>query len=317
MSWSGKPIWERANGRWEQVLLALTKLQMVDLDGKHHACPLCGGKDRWRFDNKEGNGTSICAQCGSRTGYSLLKEMLGLEHRDLAVAIEGVIGRDPEPAARRPDDRSADRIQQMLRDISGRAKEVVPNDPVHRYLSARVPGLRFVPRSLLFVEAGEYFDKATSKISVHPMMVATVVDRYGDPIAMHRTFLTADGGKAPVADVKRSLGPLPDGIAVRLAKSGDALGIAEGIETALSAMAMHRIPVWAALNAGRLEAWWPPEGVQQVVIYGDADHNYVGQAAAFALAARLEAKKIRAQVLIPPDLGTDWNDVLQQQRQTA
>lgn len=311
------PIWERANGRWEQIFLSLTKLSSADLNGKHHGCPTCGGKDRWRFDDKEGNGTSICNQCGSRSGYKLLKDLLHLEHRELAEAIEGVIGTDTQPTPRSADDAQADRVQQMLREIGAQAVPVTPGDPVHRYLTARVPGLKFVPKCIRLVEQGEYFDKATNRSTVHPMMVATVVDRFGDAIAMHRTFLTADGHKAPVPEAKRSLGKLPDGIAVRLAKATDVVGIAEGIETALAAMAMHRIPVWAALNAGRLQTWWPPESVTQVVVFGDADQNYVGQAAAFTLGSRLEAKKIATQVMIPDQIGQDWNDIFQQKKASS
>jgi len=44
----------------------------VFLDGKHHPCILCGGKDRFRFDNKDGSGSYFCSQCGAGTGMQLL-----------------------------------------------------------------------------------------------------------------------------------------------------------------------------------------------------------------------------------------------------
>jgi phage/plasmid primase-like uncharacterized protein len=46
-----------------------------------------------------------------------------------------------------------------------------------------------------------------------------------------------------------------------------------------------------------------------VIIFGDNDHNNVGQAAAHAVATRLR-KTIAVDVMLPPEAGMDWNDVL-------
>ena len=65
--------------------------------------------------------------------------------------------------------------------------------------------------------------------------------------------------KAPAG--KKMLGSVADG-AVRLFPIGDDghLGIAEGIETALSAQAIFGVPVWAALSADGVARWqWPAE----------------------------------------------------------
>jgi putative DNA primase/helicase len=109
-------------------------------------------------------------------------------------------------------------------------------------------------------------------------------------------------------------GGLPDGCAVRLMRHDDTLGIAEGIETALSATEVFGVPVWAALNANRLEAWEPPAGVRRVVIFGDNDENFVGQSAAYNLAARLRRGRYATietvEVQIPDRAGWDWNDYL-------
>ena len=55
-----------AAGKWQQILLRNGITGDV-LDGKHHPCPGCGGKDRMRFDNKEGRGTFFCNGGGSPT----------------------------------------------------------------------------------------------------------------------------------------------------------------------------------------------------------------------------------------------------------
>src|SRR6185437_4227193 len=80
-----------------------------------------------------------------------------------------------------------------------------------------------------------------------PAMVSLMADPVsGDPCGIHRTYLRPDGmGKAQIDKSKKMLGQA--GV-VRLAEpEGEGLGLAEGIETALSAML--RIgwgPVWAA-----------------------------------------------------------------------
>ena len=62
------------------------------LTGKHGPCPLCGGKDRWRWDNLEGRGTWICSQCGAGDGIALVMKMHGWGFREAAKGIEAVIG---------------------------------------------------------------------------------------------------------------------------------------------------------------------------------------------------------------------------------
>jgi len=142
------------------------------------------------------------------------------------------------------------------------------------------------------------------------------VDRFGDAFGVQRTFLTVDGRKAGVTPDRKNAGRFPEGGAIRLAPPlhGN-LGIAEGVETALAATALFGVPCWAALNAGRLKVWEPPEGVDGVVVFGDNDLNAVGQAAAYALAER-HNRNIAAEVKIPPDPGTDWNDVLQHKQES-
>jgi hypothetical protein len=51
------------DGNWREVL-AQHGIDAKLLDGKHHACPGCGGKDRFRFDDKDSRGTWICGQGG-------------------------------------------------------------------------------------------------------------------------------------------------------------------------------------------------------------------------------------------------------------
>lgn len=56
--------------RWEEILFQLG----INLPGlnKHGPCPCCGGKDRFRFDDKDGRVTWFCNQCGNGDGLDLV-----------------------------------------------------------------------------------------------------------------------------------------------------------------------------------------------------------------------------------------------------
>jgi putative DNA primase/helicase len=143
-----------------------------------------------------------------------------------------------------------------------------------------------------------------------PAMLACVRDFTGKPVTIHRTYLAEDGSaKASVAKPRKVVskhGPSPH---VRLMPSASTLGIAEGVETALSAARLFNMPVWSGLTTYGVETFEPPPGVQRLVIFGDHDAKGAGQRAAHRLAARL-AGRITVEVKIPEQPGTDWNDVL-------
>ena len=48
-----KKVTEHAQGQWPRILSALAGLSPDQLTDKHQPCPLCGGKDRYRFDDKD------------------------------------------------------------------------------------------------------------------------------------------------------------------------------------------------------------------------------------------------------------------------
>ena len=111
-----------------------------------------------------------------------------------------------------------------------------------------------------------------------PAMVALVTRGCsGEPVAIHRTFLTHDGsGKAPIDPQKMMLGPCRGG-AVRLAQARDVLMVGEGIETCLSVMRATGKPAWAALSTSGLRALDLPDTVREVIILADGDE--AGEAA--------------------------------------
>ena len=85
------------------------------------------------------------------------------------------------------------------------------------------------------------------------------------------------------------------------------IGVAEGIETALSAQAIFGVPAEAALSADGLRRWqWPAE-TARVTIFADAGN--AGMQAAAMLADRLNIAGIPSQIQSPLH-GDDFNDDL-------
>lgn len=303
------PLCETYRGRWREILIGLGVPDKM-LVNRHGPCPACGGKDRFRFDDRDGHGTYFCSHCGAGDGPKLAMLVTGMDFREVADRIRRAAGGEIIANGRLPGrasvverEETSDQKRRRMNQLWGRALPVKAADPAGIYLASRLgrmptgTGLRFQPECRY--PGGEAWGA----------MLAVFIGPDGVPSGLHRTYLTADGRKAPLVSPRLSLGPLVNGGAVRLAPSAPVLGIAEGIETALAASRLFDVPCWAALNAGRLAAWEPPAGVDEIVIFADNDENFTGQLAAFDLEARMKAN-ISVRIETPIDEGTDWNDVL-------
>jgi putative DNA primase/helicase len=280
-----EPLRERMRGRWHGVLPELG-VPPTFLTGKHQPCPLCGGKDRARFDNKDGAGTWICSHCGAGDGVSLVMKINGWDFKMTAERIEAIAG---DVQVRAPRSKEDPRKQlRAIRETWNRGN----------------PQLTVVSRYLL--SRGIEADYLLNVRELGNEMLALLRDANGVPCQMHRTILTPEGKR----DTRLFMpGPIPKGSSVRLMQCEDVLGVAEGIETALSAAILFDVPVWAALNTSMLKTFEPPEGLKRLYVFGDNDANCAGQAAAYELARRL-ASHVEVSVEIPEEVGCDWNDDL-------
>ena len=128
----------------------------------------------------------------------------------------------------------------------------------------------------------------------------------GKIVGVQATFITKDGKKAS-SDARRTFREMRDG-AVRLAAAAEVMGLSEGVETGLSAMALSGVPVWVSLGGKRLQDVFLPELVREVHIFGDNDQP--GREAAHrACEAHLKAGR-RVKLWFPPDGVNDFNDLL-------
>jgi putative DNA primase/helicase len=309
-----------ARGRWPEILLALGVGHHI-INGKHQACPACGGKDRFRFTDFQKQGDYFCGRCGSGNGLKLLGLIHGWEWKQAAAEVDRVIGNLPPPRvdigfshSRAASPGGCRRLYAASRPING--------DAAGKYLTNRglsQSDFEGLDKVLRYVPAMRYQEDHT----LHPGMIAVFSDAAGKPTTIHRTYLTGIGTKAALAPNRMFMaGTVPVGGAIRLSvpeENLSCMGIAEGIETALSARALRSgLPVWAAGNDQLLRQWKPPVEAIEITIFADNDKSYAGQSAAYALAARLVNESVRDNIQrriivdVPPQVGTDWNDILQQ-----
>jgi putative DNA primase/helicase len=291
---------DEAVGRWPGILQALG-VDPKFLSKRHGPCPICGGTDRYRFDDKGGRGTWFCSQCGAGDGFKLLELMLGWGFVQAAKQVDAVIGTAPTSLA--PGERSAESKAAVLREAWKQSKPISKGDPAWLYLHRRT-GIDVAPADLRFHPSMRHSEGGN-----HPAMLALMRYPDGQSASIHRTYLTQDGQKAAVKVVRKFMEGKPlQTASVRLGAAGEVLGLAEGIETALAASSRFGLPVWAATNAVLMEHWAPPEGVKQIIVFGDNDRSYTGQSAAFALCKRLVRDGYQAEAKIPDTVDRDWAD---------
>lgn len=180
----------------------------------------------------------------------------------------------------------------------------LPGSPAKAYLEARgitasSSALRYLARAPLGPQGRAHF---------LPAMIAAVSLDEG-PIAIHRTYLGFEGPSlASFEKPKRALGALRSA-AVRLFPPLEcALGLAEGIESALSARALTGVPCWATLGSERFSLVSIPESVTALHLFVDWD---AGGDLAAKRALQAHAREGRTiHVRRPSQPGTDWNDEL-------
>jgi putative DNA primase/helicase len=299
------PLRERARGRWPGIPTAIG-IDPGYLTRKNGPCPICrDGRDRWRFFDTNGDGTWNCRYCGGGLGIDLVMKFTGLAFKEAAQRIEMIIGADPITIKPKPAADPPPKLRRMWRD----AKPTTPGDMVDTYLRSRGVGLDVYPSTIRTAPSLRYYaDDATS--TTFPAMLAAVRDITGKAVTIHRTYLAADGsGKAPVGKPRKIVSKHSTSPHVRLTPVAAVMGIAEGIETALSASKLFNIPTWSVLSTYGIETFELPVGLQRLIVFADHDANGAGQKAAHMLAARL-AGKIPIEIRFPETPADDWNDVL-------
>lgn len=202
----------------------------------------------------------------------------------------------PEPTITRKPSAAALRIWRDAQPLRA--------SPAKAYLESRgilaaSPALRFHPRTPLGPKGRARF---------LPAMIAAVSLDEG-PIAIHRTFLSTEAsGKAAFEKPKRALGALGEAAVRLFAPVSGKLGLAEGVESAMSAYALTGIPVWATLGNERFGLVSVPESVTELHLF--VDHDAGGELAASRGLAAYAREGRTIHVRKPSSRDSDWNDEL-------
>ena len=320
---------------WAGTLATLGVPEDV-LRGKCKPCPMCGGTDRFTFDDRRGRGDWVCRKCNDGSsmagdGISLLMRRNGWTFTQAVEAVTGAKVVVPAPvvkASKAPKKEKGDWQRDRLIAMWAAAHPLTGNDPGSSYLKRRIPGLQMDWErciSLRFSQSLPYFVKGRKTPLGHfPALLAkfvrdegacTVHVIYLDPMKSAKAIII-DQKTGEVMPSKRSEGkarPLRGG-AVRLSGASEIMGVAEGIETALSCTAMHGMPVWACLSKDLLRQVELPSGVREVHVFVDFDNvdpttgKSPGILAGNQLASRLRKQGVIVKLHLPSEQGTDFND---------
>lgn len=308
---------QQLEGKWRGILEG-AGLDAKTLRKVAGPCPLCGGVDRFRFDDK-GLGRYYCQGCGPGDGFKLLMGWLHMtfpEAKAYALDKAGVIEKDRPQKERSDADKLAD-LRKIWAAGTPYAEGLVAY-MLSRGLDADYaadPNLRWHP-SLRWSVDGQH--------GANPAMLARFYQWGKDgkiqSVTVHRTWPTGCPKKKMVMPSPVTMNGIfcPIG---GMPKDGKLI-VAEGIESALSlrqvlADADLDMPSWATYSAEEMKKFNPPDDVKQLYIAVDMDYSFTGQAAAYELARRMRQTKPGIEVIsvMRPCIedGTknwDWNDEL-------
>lgn len=325
-----------ARGHWSAILVALG-ISSAFLVDRHGPCPVCNGKDRFRFDDKNGDGGYFCNSCGAGDGFRLLMLMQRWTFPEALQAVANVLGLTPSST----NSSAACYSSKPKVSIFRRAVKATPEadqkaasytswlwsgscriergTPAYEYLKRRCHGLyadMACESEVLRCHPGLNYKDGDQDFGKLPAIVAKVENLERDLIALRRIYLTADGQKAPGSCKRLTPALFPGaskGAAIRLfePEPEGQLIIGEGIETTLAAIHLWGTPGWAAGDAGQMESMElpPPNVVREVLIVVDHDPSGRGEVAAKKLGARLESEGRLVQLIKPTTMGADMDDL--------
>lgn len=266
---------------------------------------MCGGSDRFRFDDKEGRGTWFCNQCGAGDGLKLVERVFDVSASEAAQKVNGVTGNlppvAPEVIAASETETDADRIAAAA--LAVKLMEKTRTATGNAYLTRKgFPALECLTLTAQHKTGGVTFRAGDVVVPLHD----------GTGALVNLQLINSDG-------LKRTLkGGLVKGTCHTIEgkkQAGKRQWIAEGYATALTVHHLTGETVMVALSsvnllslASLVRQKYP---ACQIVLAADRDLNGDGQTRAAAAAQACEGT-----VALPPVFG-DWNDAFMQNGEEA
>lgn len=315
MNFDFKEVKRRANNNWFSIL-NFNGVSDIYLKNSNGPCPFCGGKDRWRWDDKNGDGGGFCHQCDAKgNGFSILAKWLGLEGRANFPKLLQVVAETISYTQGFTVKADSGQLSLAKSELNKKKAFKIWNNarPLHnsgscmvgRYLTKRGLNPPYNTNSLRVAEESFYRDGKL--VESFPTMIAKIVDCRGNFMAVHRTYLfPCHGGEEKAVYDRKMLGSVSGG-AIHFGEPNYTLHVAEGIETALAITKVFPdAAVWSALSAGNMARIDLPAELKELHIWADLDANKVGEIAAHKLARR--AKSIGLEVFVHVPSNTIPND---------
>lgn len=293
---------KQACGHWPRILPALG---VKVIKNRHQACPVCGGTDRFRFDDKEGRGTWFCNQCGAGDGLKLIEKVFGVSASEAAGKVNAVTGNlspvAPEVIAATEAGTEADRKAAAA--LAVKLMEKSRPTTGNAYLTHKgFPALECLTLTVTHKTGGVTYRAGD-----------VIIPLYDDTGALvNLQLINADGLKRTLkgGQVKGAC-HLIEG----KKQAGKRLWIAEGYATALTVHHLTGETVMVALSSVNLLSLASlarqKHPACQIVLAADRDLSGDGQTKAAAAAEASEGI-----VALPPVFG-DWNDAFMQKGEEA
>ncbi|MFM5386181.1 primase-helicase zinc-binding domain-containing protein [Aeromonas veronii] len=305
-----------AQGQWRDVLTA----NGINLpSGRHHGpCPICmAGKDRFRFDDKEGRGTWVCNQCGAGDGLSLYQQATGQSMSEAIRSLASYLGLSGQMT-------TADhaRIEKQRQKAAKAAEQQRAKEASQREAAAALAQQMELEAVGCMAENVAYLNrKGLSGFGVEVLardyghhkagsLLVVLFDING--VTTSAEIIDSEGRKMALAGGQKK------GSAAYIEPLGDSLpenaahcGVVEGYATGLSVRALTGWPVFCGMSkaglmdAAKIARYNCPKA--QIVVCGD-------------IGAEKEAREAAATVggitSFPPS-GGDWDDYRQAQEVAA
>ncbi|ECI0425729.1 DNA primase [Salmonella enterica subsp. enterica] len=298
-----------ASGRWCDIF----PLVGVNIpEGKKHGpCPVCGGKDRFRMDDKNGRGDWICNQCGNGDGLDLVRRVHNTSIMDAARRVSEAIGNAP----------ASEKLPVAGESVAGNRQTAGGAERDGR-------GTQTVRNLMKYAVMGESHYLTAKGLPGHPVpllkdgsILLTLRDAGG--VVRGGQLIRANGEKRLLSGTAKRGAFIP--VVDNLPDTADTVIIAEGFASAVSAAMLARGVTVAALDAGNMlhvaRAMREKYPCAQIIMAADNDWYQPGETDEHGKprvnTGKMWAEKAAAAVgglvsLPPTEHKADWNDYFHQ-----
>ncbi|EBC0774878.1 DUF927 domain-containing protein [Salmonella enterica] len=303
-----------AASQWHSVLAGLN-IDVPDSPRKHVACPACGGRDRFRFDDN-GRGAHFCNNCGAGDGLNLIQKVNRCSATEAAQLAADVLGIDfresiasDTGASQRREQPAVERQQRALAQQQHAAEELTQRQAAFARKYASLASQAVPGKSLYLAAKG--LNAFTFPTLPDGALLLALNDESGTITAAQT--ITAQGEKRSLyGSAKKGAYHI-----INPSESPQVVVIGEGLATVLSVHLMRpETQAVVAIDAGNLlpvaQVIRKYHPLAQIIIAADNDIK-PREVNTGKVAAEKAATAVAGWVALPPtNHKADWNDYYQQ-----